>query len=59
MRFAGVRKSLAFLEVDGKQPFFVARFTETERAALAIVEDVRGFVHHEVGKWVLLSEVLS
>ena len=59
VRFAGVRKSLAFLEVDGKQPFFGARFTEAECAALAIVEDMRDIVHHEVSKWVLLGEVLG
>jgi hypothetical protein len=45
-RLARVRKRFALLELDGKQPFFRACFSQPKSAALAIVEHVRSSSCH-------------
>ena len=58
IRLARVRERLALSVLDIQQPLFSARLAKSERAPLAVVEDVRRFVNDEVGERIVLAEVV-
>jgi len=59
VRLAGLGKGLALPVLDIQQPLALSCLRQPDGVALAVVEDVRSLVDHEVREWVLHLEILE
>src|SRR6266511_3509412 len=57
IEFACVGERCAYVEGDVEKPLAAPRLGQAGSTALAVVEDVRHLMHHEIGCWIGFAEV--
>ena len=55
--FAGIGKQLALPEVNIEKPLVTADFREADRFAFTVVENMCGFMYHEIIKTIFGSKI--